>query len=248
MKFITKLFYHTPTYAKCLKWGVLKSLGYLIFITALTTAAGYLTIFEAIKTSYIENIDTLKSALGKVKINNGKIQPYLGEEITIKDNLGETFAIISPNSIDAHKIKNLVFSIEGKRLSIYQEDEEITFDLSTFNFGSTTNLAETLPSWREIKFAIMPFTVFVISLSITFWHTFMLGTFAFIIDIPHKKLRFFNSLKLGMLALTPATIISLGYTIAFRQILPEFITVVISSAMLYFVVSNFIKKSTKENQ
>ncbi len=242
MKFLIKLFYDVPTYAKCLRWGIFKTLLYLLFIALITATSGYLTICEPIKKAYFENIGELKTQLANIKIENGKIQPYLGNELAIKDALGETFAIVASKAIDVHKTKNLIFSIEGKRLSIYQAGEEMSFDLGSFDFGNASNFAETLPSWNDVQFIIMPFVVFLISLSITIWHSLMLGTFAFIIDIPHKRLRAFNSIKMGILASTPAAIISLMYTLAFRQMLPDYIVMIISTAMLYFVVINLIKK------
>ncbi len=242
MKFLAKLFYDIPTYAKCLKWGKTKTIFYLLLIAFITATSAYVTIYNPIKKAYFENIGELKTQLANIKIVNGKIQPYSGNELSIKDTTGETFAIISPKVIDVHKTKNLIFSIEGKRLSIYQSGEEMSFNLDSFDFGNASNFAETIPSWNDVQFIIMPFVVFMISLSITIWHSLMLGTFAFIIDIPHKRLRTFNSIKMAIVASTPAAIIALIYALIFKQMLPDYIVMIISTAMLYFVVINLIKK------
>ena len=243
MKLLLKLFYDIETYEKCLKWGFFKTLTFLIFLAMTMTISAYVIIYNPIKIAYSENIDTVKNALANIKISDGKVQQYTGEPIKVKDKNGQTFAIISSKTIDANDTKNLAFSIEGKRLSIYQDGEEMSFDIDAFDFTNQTNLSQALPSWSDVKYAILPLVVFAISLSITIWHSLMLGAFAYIIDIPHKKLRLFNCIKLAILALTPASLISLGYSLMFHRMLPDFAVMIISAAMLYYIVINLLKKT-----
>ncbi len=249
MNFFCKIFYDINVYKKSLKWGFFKTASYLLLMCVLLATSVVFTTYTPIKQEYLSNINQTKQALEKIKIVDGKAVPLKEGEIEIKSQNGDVFAIISAKTIDASKIKNLLFTIEGSNFSIYQQDEEMSINMDSLDFGQDPqikSLADVIPSWDVIKFTILPIVAFFTCLSITAWHLLIMGTFAFIIDIPYRKLRFANSLKLAILAITPAVLINLAFSIILSKPIPESIMVIISVAMLYYVVINIIKKQTPQ--
>ena len=242
MQFFIKLFYDVNTYIKILKWNAIKVASYFIFLCILLSTSITFSIYPSIKKSYDDNIENVKDALTNIKVIDGKIQPLINRTIEVKDAQGNVFAILSSNVIDIKKLKNLVFSIEGQRFSLYQNNEEMSFNLSNLYFDKNIkNLADIIPTWASIKYFILPITIFFTSISICLWHILMLATFAFIVDMPHRFLRFFNSIKLAITASTPAVIINFVYSIITAKVLPESIMMIITAMLLYYVVINTTK-------
>ncbi|MBO5254475.1 MAG: DUF1189 family protein [Opitutales bacterium] len=242
MQFFIKLFYDVNTYIKILKWNAIKVASYFIFLCILLSTSITYCIYPSIKKSYDDNIVSIKDALTHIKVVDGEIQPLVNRTIEINDADGNVYAILSSKAIDIKKLKNLVFSIEGKRFSLYQNNEEMSFNLSNLYFDkSIKNLADVIPNWTSIKYFILPLTIFFTCISICLWHILMLATFAFIVDMPHRFLRFFNSIKLAVTASTPAIIINFVYSIITAKILPESIIMVISAILLYYIVINITK-------
>lgn len=242
MPFFIKTFYDMPAYAAALRWGALRALAYFMFVCALVAASAFITVYNPVKAAYEKNIAAIAGALENVKIKDGKIIPFDGAAIAVNSPEGEPVGIISKTSIDANTAKKLAFSIEGKRLTIYQPNGEISFDLGSVDFGSAENLAQALPTWGMLKWTAIPAVAFAMAVSLMSWHAFMLGTFAFIMDIPHKCLRFGNSLKLAVAASTPAALLGLGYSIASGKMLPEAATMLVSAALVYFAASAAIRQ------
>ncbi len=233
-----------------MKWNALKCMSMFLFLCTLLSASVFYGIYPSIKTSYDENIDNVKNALANIKIVDGKIQPLKDKSIEIKDKEGNVFAILSAKAIDINKLKNLLFTIEGQRLSIYQNGDETSFNLSNMDFGNNskfTSLANVIPSWDFIKYCILPTTIFFTSISICLWNVLMLATFAFIVDMPHRLIGFYNSIKLAITASTPAVIINLVYAIFFSKILPESAMMIITVVVLYYVIVNIIKELTQQH-
>lgn len=241
MPFFAKIFYDPRACKAAAGWGVLRTTAHFALLCAITGASIFATIYQPVKKAYSQNIGALAGALENVKIKDGKIAPYSGKNIEVKNAEGGVFAIISEKSIDANTAKKLAFSIESQRLSIYSPEGEISFDLGGMDFGAAENLAQTLPSWDTLAAVAVPAVSLAMAVSIMAWRAFMLGAFAFIIDIPHRRLRLANSLKLAVAASTPAAAIGLAYSLAAGRVLPEAASMAISALVLYLAASAIIR-------
>lgn len=245
MKFIAKTFYSIDVYQSVLKWGFIKTSLYFIFICFLFSLSLLKIISQPVKESYNANIANVKTALQKVAIENGQIK-YPQTNIEIKNSAGKTIGIVSKDFLDANTAKNLVFSIENNRFSIYPNGEEMSFNLQGINFAPAKNLAEILPTWNDVKFVILPVATLASALSVIVWRMLMLATFAFIMDIPHRRLRFVKSLKLAIVAQTPASLLGILFAITLNRILPDSASLAISAIILYFACINIIRSNTQQ--
>jgi|GEM_PF-5761797 len=241
-----KYFHDISAYARVLLWGWGKTALYFVFLCALFAAAALRTIYPPVQASYAENIDSLKNALSEIKIEGGKVQPYAGADIELKDAGGNVYGIISQKFLDANRTKNLVFSIEGTRLGVYQDSEEVSFDLSSFDYADAKNLAQTLPTWRVVKFCLLPSIAFAAAISVVFWNAAMLGIFMFLIDIPRRRFALGQCLKLATAALTPALAVNLAYACIFGGFLPNAAILVISGAMMFCVRAAILRKAAEK--
>ena len=251
MIFFTKVFYDINTYKKVLKWGVIKTCTYFFILCTILTVSLLITVYTPIKTNYVECIENVKDALSKIKIIDGKVVPLKEGSIQIKDKNNKVFAIISANAIEPTKIKELLFSIEGTRFSMYQDGKELSINMNDLDFGKSEtaqSLADAIPPWSFIKFFILPATMFFTCVSISLWNIIVLGTFAFIVDMPYKQIKLLNALKLAIVASTPAIFINLIYAILFSKIMPESVIVLISAIMLYYVSINIIRVKNAQQQ
>ena len=238
--FIIKTFYDINTYKNVLKWGFVKTFSYFVFICVLFSVSILQIVSQPLKESYNANIANIKTALEKVTIENGEMK-IPQKNIEIKNPSGKLIGIISNSFIDANTAKDLVFSIEKNRFSIYPNGEEMSFSLNGINFGNVKNLAEVLPTWNDIKYIILPMATLASGVSVIIWRVLMLASFAFIMDIPRRRLRFSKSVKLAIITQTPVCILAIIFAFVLDRILPDSAAMVISAIILYYAYINIIR-------
>lgn len=232
---VLSLFYDVESYRIAFGWGAAKCAGVFVLCCALFALAACLVVYAPVKKGFDENIGAVRSALKEVKIEKGKVVPIAGTDIEIKSPDGAVFAVVSKSPIDANKTRDLLFSIEGTRLSLYRDGSEMPFDLNSFEYGDARDLAQILPDWATVAFFVMPFVAFVSAVSVQMWHVFMLGAFAFIMDIPRGKFGMAKCLKLSLAVSVPAVCVNLAVVLGFGVMLPDVAVVAVSAVLLYFV-------------
>lgn len=243
-----KLFFRLDAYFKALKWGALKTTATFAFLCAVFAFNTAVVLRAPIAKFYDANAETLKEALAQVKFQNGAF--VLPEnEIDIKDSTGTLYGIISKKPIDANKVKNIAFAVEGERLIFFQNGEENAFELSKIFSASpnadaqtaatkntkTFSLADFVPTKAEMEHVYIPSLAAITAVFVVVWRIALLGAFAFLLDIPRRRLRLGKSLKLAMLATVPPSIFALCFSLAFGRLLIEPVVLILAAAIVYRV-------------
>lgn len=244
----TELFFRLDAYFKALRWGTLKTTATFAFLCAVFAFNTALVLRAPIAEFYNANAETLKAALAQVKFQNGAFA-LPENEVDIKDSNGTVYGIISKKPIDANRVKNIVFAVEGERLIFFQNGEENAFELSKMfpqeksantqqqaeNGAKTFSLADFVPTKTEMERVYIPSLSAITAGFVVVWRIALLGAFAFLLDIPRRRLRLGKSLKLAMLATVPPSVFALCFSLAFGRLLIEPVVLILAAVIVYRV-------------
>lgn len=219
------------------KWKVLFYFFLLILISLVSTYFGTRKEMEEICGKVIEPIS---KQISNITVKDGIIE--LKEPIELKLDSGIVIGIVSPRYLDAHEVRDIAFAAEKDRFSFYLGDSaEINLPFSDIKLENG-KLSESFIGTNTFVNYVYPFLLLVAMLSLYMLYSATLGLATFILSLTLlSSLGFIRSVKLAIIAMTPATCFNALLVLVSGTELPGFVFAFVSMGVVYYILKEFSK-------
>ena len=184
--------------------------------------------------------------MDKIEISTSGVKTPDGKPVELKSKSGKVFAIATPDRLDAAKVKGLLFSIEGDRISIYASglpEQSIPLDSAVAN-GETVKLSEMFPSKNAMLFAILPTLYLATAAFMNIIYILAMGLAAKTLALTAMpSLGYLKCVKIALIAITPPTLIDLLVMAVAGTPMPGIIFATITGVLVWLAVRAMSKNA-----
>lgn len=225
------------------KW---KAIAYFIFLCVIAAAAGALMSAKYVGDFYDNYAAPAMADMDKIEISTSGVKTPDGKPVELKSKSGKVFAIATPDRLDAAKVKGLLFSIEGDRISIYASglpEQSIPLDSAVAN-GETVKLSEMFPSKNAMLFAILPTLYLATAAFMNIIYILAMGLAAKTLALTAMpSLGYLKCVKIALIAITPPTLIDLLVMAVAGTPMPGIIFATITGVLVWLAVRAMSKNA-----